>query len=503
MRAGDPGDTLHGDADADRARFDIVFRGARVLDGTGGPAFAADVAVAGDRVAAVGRLDAHEADVDVDAAGLALAPGFIDVHTHDDCALIERPAMHAKVSQGVTTVVAGNCGVSLAPITLQGWPPAPLDLLGDGSGYRYPAFGDYVSALERAPPATNAALLVGHITLRFRTMPSTDRAATDAEIASMCELVEEAMEAGAIGFSNGLDYPPSVRASTGEVIALAGAAAGRGGLYASHTRDYFEDVEEALEEAFLIAREAGAALVLSHHQVTGSGNFGRSRGTLERIERARRAQPVGLDAYPYAASSKVLDPERAQPGVRILVTWSRPHPEASGRDLDEIAAEWDLAPREAAERLLPAGAVYFQLCEEDVRRILAYPHTMIGSDGLPHDAHPHPRLWGTFPRVVGRLARDQALMPVEEAVRRMTSLPAACFGLAGRGVVAPEAFADLVLFDPDSILDLATWEAPTRPAAGIETVLVNGEPVWRDGAPTGARPGRVLRRAAPAGGVHA
>ena len=190
----------------------------------------------------------------------------------------------------------------------------------------------------------------------------------------------------------------------------------------------------------------------------------------------------------------MLDAGRFGTAERVIVTWSQSVPEAAGRDLAEIAAEWDVPAEAAVERLKPAGGVYFLMDEDDVRRILAFPHTMIGSDGLPHDRHPHPRLWGTFPRVLGHYARDAGLFPIEEAVRRMTALPAARFGLTGRGRLAPGGFADIVVFDPETILDRATFDEPARPAAGIDTVLVNGRPVWRDGAPTGERPGRALRR---------
>ena len=212
------------------------------------------------------------------------------------------------------------------------------------------------------------------------------------------------------------------------------------------------------------------------------------------IDHARAGQSIGLDVYPYAASSTMLDPDRVNEVSKIIVTGSAKRPDVAGRDLDDIAVEMGCDRVEAAKHLLPAGAVFFAMDEADVQRILAYPHTMIGSDGLPKDNHPHPRLWGTFPRVLGHYARDTGLFSLEEAVRRMTSLPAARFGLVDRGIVKPGAFADLVLFDPDTVIDRATFENPTLPAAGIELVMVNGATIWRDGVSTGARPGRALRR---------
>ncbi|MBM3597577.1 MAG: D-aminoacylase [Alphaproteobacteria bacterium] len=479
----------------DNKPADLIIRNGTVIDGTGAARNASDVAIKDDRIVAVGRLGSMKAGREIDATGRIVTPGFIDAHTHDDRALLSMPDMTPKVSQGVTSLVAGNCGVSLAPLVIAGRPPPPLDLLGPDPGwFRFPRFRDFRQALGEEPPALNCALLVGHITLRHRAMDRFDRPATLDEIDVMRALVEQSMGDGAIGFSTGLDYPDAVASSREEVRHLVAAVKPFGGLYCSHTRNYFEAVEEALDEALELGEETGVPVVISHHQVSGLANFGKSRRTLARIERARASHAVGLDAYPYNASSKTLDPGRAKPGVRIMVTWSISHPEHVGRELADIAAEWNCTPVEAAERLLPAGAIYFQLDEEDVRRILAYPHTMIGSDGLPHDVHPHPRLWGAFPRVLGHYAREVGLMTLEEAVRRMTSLPAAWFGLPDRGVLRPGAYADIVVFDPETVADRGTFIKPAQPAAGIDTVIVNGRPVWSQGAHTGARPGRVLRR---------
>ncbi len=477
----------------DLPRLDVLLRGGTVLDGTGSAPFAADVGILGDRIAAVGDLSACRAGEVIDVAGRVVAPGFIDAHTHDDRALLSSPDMLAKTSQGVTTVVTGNCGVSLAPLLPDRDPPSTFDLLGDRGWFRFGEFADYAAALERQPPAVNAACLVGHTTLRFGAMDDLGRAANAAEIARMRERLWRALEAGAIGMSSGLHYPSARAAPTAEVVELANVMRGRG-LYATHMRDEADGVEESIEETLAIGREAGVPVLISHHKVIGPQNFGRSLRTLARIDRARREQTVGLDLYPYVAGSTVLDPQRCDGRMRVLVTWSKPHPEQAGRDIAAIAAEWRCPPVEAAERLLPAGAIYFMLDEADVRRILAYPHTMIGSDGLPHDVHPHPRLWGTFPRVLGHYARELGLLSLEEAVRRMTSLPAAVLGLEGRGVVRAGAFADLVVFDPDHIIDRASFEHPTEPAAGIALVMVNGAPVFAEGRPLLARPGRVLRR---------
>ncbi|WP_217568868.1 amidohydrolase family protein [Mesorhizobium sp. GbtcB19] len=476
--------------------YDLVIRRATLIAGDGSKPFEADIAVNGDRIAAIGRLDDAQGIEQIDAKGKVVAPGFIDVHTHDDGALLAPLGMDPKISQGVTTVIAGNCGVSLAPLLLNGTPPPPFTLVGGRENFRFDRFADYVAELKRRGIATNAALLVGHTTLRQRCMPVTDRPANEAETVAMQDAVAEAMAEGAFGLSTGLDYPPAIDSSTDEVKALAATAAHLGGPYVTHTRNYFETMDEAIEEAIDIADHAGGKLFISHHQCTGRANFGKSRPSLERIDRARETMDIGMDVYPYAASSTVLRLQRCDTGLKILVTWSDPHPEMARREIADIAREWNCTEREAGQRLLPAGAVYFQLDEDDVRNIIAHPRTMIGSDGLPHDIHPHPRLWGTFPRVLGHYARDIGLLTLEEAVFRMTGLPAKEFGIAQRGLLAEGNFADLVIFDPETIIDTATFEEPRRPAAGIEHVFVNGVPVWRGGRATGALPGAVLKPSA-------
>lgn len=476
--------------------IDVVIRGGQVMDGSGGPRFGADVGLHGDRIAAIGVIPANVGRTSINAAGKVVAPGFIDVHTHDDRALLSAPEMAMKVSQGVTTVVVGNCGVSLAPLTLAGEPPPPLDLIGERDHFRYPTFGAYLDELEQRPAAVNAACLVGHSTLRATVMDRFDRAATADEIVRMRRSLDEALDAGAIGLSTGLAYSIAEAAPTNEVIELAKSLKSASALHTTHMRDESARVMESLDETFEIGRAADVPVIISHHKTAGRANFGRSRDTLKRIDRALASQPVGLDAYPYVAASTVLHPSYIEKAERIIVTWSKADPGKAGRDLSDIAREWGVSLETAAERLQPAGAVYFTMDEGDVRRILSFPHTMIGSDGLPHDTRPHPRLWGTFPRVLGHYARDIGLFSIEEAVRRMTGLPARHFRLSNRGVLEVGAYADLVVFDPKTVIDCATFEEPMTPSFGIEVVLVNGTVVWRNGAPTGAKPGLALRRQA-------
>lgn len=483
-------------------RHDFIVRGGTLIAGDGSARLKADLAVDGDSIAAIGDLSAATGREEIDAIGMIVSPGFIDVHTHDDGALLSEHGMNAKTSQGVTTVIAGLCGVSLAPLLFDDTPPPPFTLVGGRENWRFDRFADYIAELQRIGIATNAALLVGHSTLRKRVMGTTDRPASAEETTRMGEAVAQAMAEGAFGLSTGLDYPSAVKSSTQEVKALAAVAARLGGPYVTHTRNYFEKLEEALDEAIDIATDAEAKLIISHHQATGRPNFGKSVPTLKRIDEARAAIDIGIDLYPYAASSTVLRLERCDTGVRILITWSDPHPEMARRDIADIAREWNCTEREAGERLLPAGAVYFQLDEDDVRTIMAHPSTMIGSDGLPHDVHPHPRLWGTFPRVLGHYARDVGLFSLEEAVFRMTGLPAREYGMERRGLLAVGNFADLVVFDPDRINDRATFEEPRQPSAGIGHVFVNGVEVWQDGRSTGARPGDVLKPTRTSAGIR-
>ncbi|MFN0159699.1 MAG: N-acyl-D-amino-acid deacylase family protein [Burkholderiales bacterium] len=473
------------------AQYDLIIRNATIIDGRRTPRFTGDVGVKGERIAAIGRLDADRGEREIDASGKVVAPGFIDSHTHDDRFLRSHPAMTPKVSQGVTTVIAGNCGISLAPLVATN-PPAPLDLIDDSAAYRFAKFADFMADLAANPAATNAACMVGHTTLRVATMDRVDRVATASEAAHMAAMTEEAMKAGAIGFSTGTYYPPAAHASTEEIITAARPLKAHGGRYVTHMRDEADNIVAAMAEAFRIGREVGVPVIISHHKVVGLRNYGRSEETLKILTEAKRGQEVCVDCYPYIASSTMLRADRIPLSDRIIITWSKPHPEFTGVDLSEVARRMGVSQEEAVARLLPAGAIYFSMNEADVQRILKFEDTMVGSDGIPHDIKPHPRLWGTFPRVLGHYSRDIGLFPLETAVYKMTGLTAAKFGLADRGVLDVGAFADITIFDAATVNDGATFEHPTQPALGIDSVIVNGEPVWLAGQATNARPGRLL-----------
>ncbi len=473
--------------------FDLIIEGGDLVDGTGAPRVRADVGITGDRVTAIGALSDATARRRVSAAGRIVAPGFIDVHTHDDQLLLEPPAgPHPKLSQGVTTVVTGNCGISLAPLVTDN-PPAPLDLLGT-AGWRFERFADYLEALEQAQPAVNAACLVGHTTLRARHMADLNRPATPHEVQHMAADLADALQAGAFGLSTGLYYPPARAANATEIIAVGAALTRARAVLTMHIRDEGDAITPALREALLIGKTLGIAAVLSHHKLVGTANHGRSVETLALIDEAAKTQTVCLDCYPYNASSTMLLPERVHQSSDVWVTWSQAEPDAAGRSLFELARERKQTPEDMARALQPAGAIYFAMDEADVSRILSHPLSMVGSDGLAHDVRPHPRLWGTFPRVLGRYVREQRLLSLETAVHKMTGLSARRFGLSERGVLKVDNFADLVVFDEHAVADRASYENPTQISVGIDAVYVNGRLACKRGVVCDGQAGRVLRR---------
>ena len=477
--------------------YDLLIRNAFIIDGARRPRYAGDIGVHGGRIADIGNLGEAHAECVIDAQGKIAAPGFIDAHTHDDRLLGSDPAMTPKVSQGVTSVITGNCGISLAPL-VSASPPPPLDLIDDGGAYRFPDFASFLEELDSRPAATNAACLVGHTTLRVATMSRLDRAATPAETACMQALAREALAAGAVGLSTGAYYPPAAHATTEEIIAVAQPLKDYGGRYVTHMRYEEDRIAESMEETFRIGREVGVPVIISHHKVVGPNNFGRSAETLALLRRAGERQSVCLDCYPYTASSTMLRADRIALSSRILITWSKPHPEFAGMELAQAAARLGISQEQAVAALSPAGGIYFSMDEADVQRILRFDETMIGSDGLPHDVKPHPRLWGTFARVLGHYCRDLQLFPLETAIYKMTGLTARNFGLRERGLLQPGYWADITIFDAAAIGDAASFDAPTQAARGIDSVIVNGVPVWAEGRSTGARPGRLLRAGAAA-----
>jgi N-acyl-D-glutamate deacylase/N-acyl-D-amino-acid deacylase len=477
--------------------YDLIIRDALLIDGSDTPGYRADVAVGDGRIQRIGRLDRVSANEELNAAGRVLAPGFIDAHTHDDTVVIRRPDMLPKITQGVTTVIVGNCGISASPVTLAGDPPDPMNLLGPAEAFAYPRFSDYRHAVDRARPAVNVAALIGHTALRSNHLNDLFRTARPAEINAMRTQLRESLQDGALGLSTGLAYASAYSANTDEVKQLAEELTAFGAVYATHLRSEFEPVLQAMDEAFEIGQHAGSPVVISHLKCAGAGNWGRSPQLLAALEKAARTHPVGCDCYPYAASSSTLDLKQVTDAFRITITWSTPHPAQSGRDLKDIAADWGLSLLDTARKLQPAGAVYYGMDESDVQRIMKHPLSMIGSDGLPEDPFPHPRLWGAFPRVLGHFSRDLGLFPLHTAVHKMTGLTATRFGLHERGFVREGYWADLVLFDAQTVRDAADFKDPTRAAEGIDGVWVNGHLSYAQGKPQGERQGRFLPRSGP------
>jgi N-acyl-D-amino-acid deacylase len=531
--------------------YTFLIRGARVLDGAGGPEFQADVAVAGDRIAEVGtRLDTP-AERTLDADGLVLAPGFIDIHSHTDLSIFERPLAESKLLQGVTLEVTGNCGIGAFPVE-----PRNRNLLAEyltmhegclpEDGLAWADFASYAARLDRLGLGVNLAPLVAHGALRIAAMGAEDRSPDAGECDRMGALLDLTLRHGAWGMSTGLIYPPGSFAKTDEVIALSRVLARRGALYASHIRGEGDTVLESMDEAVRIGRESGARVQVSHLKALGQRNWGRGREALARLEAARRAGvDVGADQYPYTATStslsalvpawahaggvaellkRLADPALAErlrgeigqllharggpARVAICRAGSARNAHLSGKTLEAIAQSWSLQPEAAVIKLLleergTLSAVYFSLADEDVDAIMAADWVAVGSDGrgmsATHDADAatHPRSYGTFPRVLGRYVRERGLLSLAAAVCKMTDVPAARLGLADRGVIRPGYAADLVLFDPATVLDRADFQRPHQYPVGVEHVFVNGRPAVLNGRLSGETPGRVLRRQCP------
>ena len=524
-------------------RYDIVIRGGYVLDGAGAPPMRKDVGIVGDTIVKIGDLSNVEAEKIIRADGLFVAPGFIDIHNHSDLGVFLVPTADNYIRQGVTTIVVGNCGSSPAPLTdnnIDAFKEMRKEFY-EKFGIPWRSFSEYLDKLEELKKSINVATLVGHGTVRSAVLGFENRPPTEKELSEMKSFVEEAMKAGAFGLSTGLIYIPSAFASLEEIVELAKVAARYGGIYATHMRNEGNLLIDAVIEALTIGIRSGASVEISHLKASGIPAWGNVKKALALIEDyARRGFDVSADAYPYTASStgleallpkwireggrrklieRLKDPEIIErirrdlerSGVmegryiewhQVVIALSETHPEVVGKDLAEISREWNLDPLRATAKLLiddegGTFVVIHAMNENDVKEVIKHPLVAISTDGSIREfgkGKPHPRNYGTYPRVLAKYVREEKIISLPEAIRKMTSLPARKIGLWDRGIIRPGMKADITIFNFYTVKDTATYEDPHSYPQGIEYVIVNGVVVIEEGRHTGATPGRLLRK---------
>ena len=535
-------------------QFDLLIKNGHLIDGTGNPYYKADIGISGGKIIRVDRgIDPTAVQRIIDADGLIVSPGFFDAHSHDDLYLLVNPTCDEKILQGVTTTIIGNCGFSPAPIS-EDYMTDIKDALRVMGGEHIPkedlefqSFDNFLRKLEALKPGINVIPLVGHSTVRIAVIGSANRAPTDSELKKMKELVAIAMEEGAFGMSTGLIYAPGNYAKTDEIIELAKVISKFNGIYASHIRSEGDKVIPAIGEAIEIGEEAGVPIHISHHKVIGKNNWGKSVETLKMMAEARaRGIEVTCDQYPYRAGSTflaaLLPPSTLADGPEvfsqklkdtkirkevieeiekgrevqwenlikgadfedILIAMSPNHPDYLGKSIAEIAEienknPYDVILDLVVEEKRGTIAILFMMDDEDIQRIMQNSFTMIGTDGIPGFgvSRVHPRLTGTFPRVLGKYVRDKGVLSLEEAIRKMTSLPAQTFRVKRKGLLMEGFDADIVIFNPETIIDKSTYEDPQQKPEGISYVLVNGEIAVENGEITGATSGKVLRHNKP------
>ncbi len=526
--------------------YDLIIENGRIIDGSGNPWFKADLAVKEGRIAAVGDLKDQVGARRIDARGLIVSPGFIDIHCHSDALLFIEPKEKGRILQGITTETIGNCGMSAMPVVERN-----LDLLKKYVSsifarteldWNWRGVGQFLDAVQKRRTIANIAALVGHGTVRIAAMGFENREPDARELAQMKTLVAESMDEGAFGMSSGLIYPPGLFSRTPEMIELCGVVARRGGIYATHMRGETDAVIDSVRESILVGEQSGVPVEISHHKTAGRDNWGKSLQTLGLIDEARRrGVDLTCDVYPYIAASTILGallpPWAHEGGVEkllerlevaenrrriademasgipgwenyvkasgwenIIIASCRRNRDCEGKSIADIASSRGTTPAEAVCDLMIEEAaevlmVFFMMCEDDVAHIMKHPAVMIGSDAIPSAGKPHPRYFGTFPRVLAKYVREDKVLSLPDAVRKMTSMPAQRLGIRDRGLVREGMWADIAIFDPESIEDKATYMDPQQYAAGIEYVLVNGEVAVEGGKYTGALAGKVLRKA--------
>ena len=534
--------------------FDVIIKDGKIIDGSGNPWFNRDVGIKNGKIAKIGRLAHSEAEKIIDAKGYVVCPGFIDMHSHSDLSVFFNPKLESTIRQGITTLVVGNCGISLAPIN-----PERKDLLMKEISSFLPIceelemdwikFDEYLSRLEEIGVSANIATLVGHGTVRIAAMGLEDRDPTRKEMEEMKSLVAEAMGAGAFGLSTGLIYPPGTYSKTDEIIELCKVVAKYGGIYASHIRSERAGLIEAVKEALTIGEKAKIPVEISHHKAAGRSNWGKTVETLKLMEEARaRGVDVTCDQYPYNAGmtslATLLPPWIREGGIDKMLERLR-NPEERERAREEMrqsSKEWEnlvadcgweniyvsavssdknkpLEGKSLAEIAKIRGKdeftvlcdllieekgrvaiILFIMDKDDIRRVMRSRLQMVGTDcwasapyGILRAGKPHPRFYGTYPRILGRYVREEGVLTLEEAVRKMTSLPAQRLGLMDRGLLRPGMWADIVIFDPDRVIDKATYQNPHQYPEGIEYVLVNGKIVVEKREHKGIPAGKILR----------
>lgn len=484
---------------------DLAIRNVRILDGLGGPPIEGAVGITGARISEVGTVGAAQAEID--GQGMVLAPGFIDTHAHDDGAFLRHPDMAFKLAQGVTSVVSGNCGFSAAPADPSANAAAASGGILAGSAGEFVDLAGYFDAVLMGKPAINNMMLVGHNTIRTLTMGNDKRKPSATEMQSMRRQVTQAMEQGACGFSTGLIYRPGRYSETEEVVELAAAVAPFTGLYATHMRNEGDKLLEAVAESLAIAQASDTHLHISHHKAAGKPNWGKVRESLAQVDQAIAAgRRVTLDVYPYTAGSGRmveyfnLDRISREFAEVIRIASCPAFRELEGRMLKDVALERGMDIADLVRQILtaPKGehtlCIHFIIDEADIETNLQHKDMMVGSDGIPDlNGKPHPRLFGTFPRILGRYVRERGILSLPEAVRRMTSLAARTFGMVERGQITENHWADLVLFDPARVVDEATYDDPKQAPSGIELVMVNGAIAHRAGRHQNAGSGKMLR----------
>lgn len=527
--------------------MDILIKDARIIDGSGNPSFEGSVGVKGEKIAAVGNISESQAKTVIDVKGLAVSPGFIDIHAHSEFTLLADPRGEGKVTQGVTTEVSGNCGLSAGPLYGDYFERRKGDLSELGLELDWHDLGEYFGILKNRGLSLNFATLIGHGNLRGSVVGYGNRKPTGEEMERMKTLLRDSMKAGGFGLSSGLIYPPGVYSETEELIELAKVVEEFSGFYASHMRSEGDRLLEAITEAIRIGEEAGIPVQISHLKTGGERNWHKLDEAFELIERARdRGVDVTADRYPYIASSTDLDAilpswayeggaeaeikRLADPETRKRLTEEilKQHPKEDywekvmvasvdteknrgfeGKTMAEVARKMKKEPCEALfdlllEERIRVTAIYFSMSEENLKRILQRDYVMVGSDssarainGPTRLGKPHPRTFGSFPRVLSKFVREEKVLTLEEGIRKMTGLPARRLGLNDRGVIKEGAFADLVVFNPERVNDTAGFTAPYSYPMGIRHVIVNGAFVVMDGAHTGAMHGKVLQKGAP------